>query len=80
MRRVEATKIFPITLFVVTSLIASAQNSIPRDPRYPAHWWAPVSEVGKPDWEILPQTAGPGEVILSLTPEECDVYRTRGRY
>src|SRR5262245_14875363 len=25
----------------------------------------PVSEVGKPDWEILPQTAGPGEVILS---------------
>jgi hypothetical protein len=65
MRRVEATKIFPITLFVVTSLIAPAQNSIPRDPRYPAHWWASVSEVGKPDWEILPQTAGPGEVILS---------------
>ena len=36
-----------------------------RDPRYPAHWFAPVSEAGKPDWEILPQEAGPGEVILS---------------
>lgn len=40
-------------------------RDIHRDSRYPAHWWAPVSEVGKPDWEILPQEAGPGEVILS---------------
>ena len=37
----------------------------PRDARYPAHWWTPVSTAGKPDWEILPQEAGPGEVILS---------------
>jgi predicted NAD-dependent protein-ADP-ribosyltransferase YbiA (DUF1768 family) len=44
--------------------IALPQNII-RDPRYPAHWWTPVSEKGKPDWEILPQEAGPGEVILS---------------
>jgi predicted NAD-dependent protein-ADP-ribosyltransferase YbiA (DUF1768 family) len=36
-----------------------------RDPRYPSHWFAPVPEAGKPDWEILPQEAGPGEVILS---------------
>jgi predicted NAD-dependent protein-ADP-ribosyltransferase YbiA (DUF1768 family) len=35
------------------------------DPKYPAHWWTPVPEAGKPDWEILPQEAGPGEVILS---------------
>jgi predicted NAD-dependent protein-ADP-ribosyltransferase YbiA (DUF1768 family) len=41
-----------------------AQKTL-RDSRYPAHWWAPVSEIGKPDWEILPQEAGPGEVILS---------------
>ena len=34
-------------------------------PRYPAHWWAPVSKEGAPAWEILPQEAGPGEVILS---------------
>lgn len=32
---------------------------------YPAHWWTPVSKEGAPDWEILPQEAGPGEVILS---------------
>ena len=36
-----------------------------RDSRYPAHWWAPVSKEGAPTWEILPQEAGPGEVILS---------------
>jgi predicted NAD-dependent protein-ADP-ribosyltransferase YbiA (DUF1768 family) len=32
---------------------------------YPAHWWAAVHREGAPDWEILPQEAGPGEVILS---------------
>jgi predicted NAD-dependent protein-ADP-ribosyltransferase YbiA (DUF1768 family) len=34
-------------------------------PPYPAHWWTPVSKDGAPSWEILPQEAGPGEVILS---------------
>jgi predicted NAD-dependent protein-ADP-ribosyltransferase YbiA (DUF1768 family) len=33
--------------------------------RYPAHWWAPVPENEKAGWEILPQEAQPGEVILS---------------
>lgn len=33
--------------------------------RYPDRWWAPVPEANKPDWEILPQAAKPGEVILS---------------
>ncbi len=32
---------------------------------YALHWWAPVSEDQKASWEILPQAAGPGEVILS---------------
>jgi predicted NAD-dependent protein-ADP-ribosyltransferase YbiA (DUF1768 family) len=32
---------------------------------YPAHWWTPVPEANKPAWEILPQAAKPGEVILS---------------
>jgi hypothetical protein len=32
---------------------------------YPAHWWAPVPAAGAPDWEVLPQAAGPGEVIVS---------------
>lgn len=32
---------------------------------YPAHWWTPVSKEGAPEWEILPQEAKPGEVIVS---------------
>ncbi len=34
-------------------------------PQFPAHWWASVSAEGAPNWEILPQAAEPGEVILS---------------
>ena len=33
--------------------------------QYPAHWWTPVTDSHKPAWEILPQAAKPGEVILS---------------
>src|ERR1700734_1507991 len=33
--------------------------------QYPAHWFTPVVDPHKPDWEILPQAAKPGEVILS---------------
>lgn len=33
--------------------------------RYPAHWWAQAPVEGAPEWEILPQAAKPGEVILS---------------
>jgi predicted NAD-dependent protein-ADP-ribosyltransferase YbiA (DUF1768 family) len=40
-----------------------------QDSRYPAHWWAPVSKEGAPGWEIFPQEAGPGEVILSKRSE-----------
>src|ERR1700674_4108983 len=43
----------------------SRAQQITRDSRYPAHWWTPVIDPKKPDWEILPQEAGPGEVILS---------------
>jgi predicted NAD-dependent protein-ADP-ribosyltransferase YbiA (DUF1768 family) len=32
---------------------------------YPSRWWTPVPEARKASWEILPQAAGPGEVILS---------------
>src|SRR5215831_19090471 len=51
-------------LLVVLGAIALGQE-IKRDPRYPAHWWTPVVDPKKPDWEILPQEAGPDEVILS---------------
>jgi predicted NAD-dependent protein-ADP-ribosyltransferase YbiA (DUF1768 family) len=32
---------------------------------YPPHWWTPVPVDQKASWEILPQAAKPGEVILS---------------
>jgi predicted NAD-dependent protein-ADP-ribosyltransferase YbiA (DUF1768 family) len=33
---------------------------------YPKHWWEdPQDPTDKPDWELLPSEAGPGEVILS---------------
>lgn len=36
---------------------------------YPQEWWAPVSRESAAAWEILPQEAGPGEVILSKRTE-----------
>src|SRR5271163_2321731 len=33
--------------------------------QYPEHWWTAVPEKEKASWEILPQAAKPGEVILS---------------
>ncbi|MFZ1700113.1 MAG: NADAR family protein [Pyrinomonadaceae bacterium] len=33
--------------------------------RYPSVWFAPINDPNKPDWEILPQEAKVGEVILS---------------
>jgi predicted NAD-dependent protein-ADP-ribosyltransferase YbiA (DUF1768 family) len=60
------------TIILAVALAASAfepageaeQKGADR-PRYPAHWWTPVPEDQKADWEILPQAAKPGEVILS---------------
>ena len=34
-------------------------------PGYPTNWWGWVTDPQKPDWEILPLEAKPGEVILS---------------
>jgi predicted NAD-dependent protein-ADP-ribosyltransferase YbiA (DUF1768 family) len=54
-------------LLCAAASLADTTNSpaIPRDPRYPAHWWTPVPKEDAPAWEILPQEAGSGEVILS---------------
>jgi predicted NAD-dependent protein-ADP-ribosyltransferase YbiA (DUF1768 family) len=58
-----------IVSFAQTAPTASSQqfpsSPVPPDALYPAHWWTPVSKEGAPSWEILPQEAGPGEVILS---------------
>jgi len=59
-------------LFVSSPAKSQSQQATPdsppeivRDSRYPAHWWKAVSRQGAPAWEILPQEAGAGEVILS---------------
>jgi hypothetical protein len=57
-----------LLVLIIISLLAQSSGlpqTIQRDPRYPAHWWTPVSDPNKPSWEILPQEAGPNEVILS---------------
>ncbi len=36
---------------------------------YPSEWWAPVDPSTAPAWEILPQAAAEGEVILSKRTE-----------
>src|SRR5690349_16065956 len=52
-------------LIVIACGVSGLGQDTPRDSRYPAHWWTPVNDPKKPDWEILPQEAKPGEVILS---------------
>jgi predicted NAD-dependent protein-ADP-ribosyltransferase YbiA (DUF1768 family) len=59
----------------LTALGAGARPSRAADPatdsllaaraNHPARWWTPVPVEGAPEWEVLPQAAGPGEVIVS---------------
>jgi hypothetical protein len=49
-------------------MLLNGCNKLPTpepESRYPAHWWTPVAAADVPAWEILPQAAHPGEVILS---------------
>lgn len=52
-------------LMLSASLFLALAQESGRDPQYPAQWWTPIIDPKKPEWEILPQEAGPGEVILS---------------
>jgi predicted NAD-dependent protein-ADP-ribosyltransferase YbiA (DUF1768 family) len=54
----------PAFAAAILSLLPAAQGQA-QTHNYPTHWWTPVPEAGKPDWEILPQAAKPGQVILS---------------
>ena len=40
-------------------------DGIAIEQHYPSVWFQPVNDPNKPDWEILPQEAKAGEVILS---------------
>lgn len=68
-RGVKLRSSLAIVIFLLPSFLvgspADSSPSIARDSHYPAHWWAPVPKEGAPAWEILPQEAGAGEVILS---------------
>ena len=52
-----------LTWFGIASENLFAQQ--PKKPQYPVIWFAPINGPNKPDWEILPQEAKAGEVILS---------------
>ena len=66
---------FPVLAVALTAFAAdarlpraaslSAEELLAARANYPVHWWAPIPTEGVPDWEILPQAAGPGEVIVS---------------
>ena len=60
----------PLLLLILAACHSPREASAPhqagqQETRYPSRWWAPVPREGAPAWEILPQEAGPGEVILS---------------
>jgi predicted NAD-dependent protein-ADP-ribosyltransferase YbiA (DUF1768 family) len=65
----------PVVCVALTALVVgcgppraaspSAAELLAARAKYPAHWWAAVPKEGVPAWEILPQEAGPGEVIVS---------------
>jgi predicted NAD-dependent protein-ADP-ribosyltransferase YbiA (DUF1768 family) len=46
-------------------LVFGALGNTQQTGQYPARWWTPVPEDQKASWEILPQAAKPGQVILS---------------
>lgn len=55
-------KFLALLLFATASFAyASGHSHAP----YPEEWWTPVPKDTAPGWEVLPQEAGPGEVILS---------------
>lgn len=55
--------------FALLTLLVCNYNSEAQAPRqetkYPAVWFTPINDLNKPGWEILPQEAKAGEVILS---------------
>jgi predicted NAD-dependent protein-ADP-ribosyltransferase YbiA (DUF1768 family) len=54
-----------IALALLTQSCATSTRRAPSPHAYPASWWTPVPDAAAASWEILPQAAGPGEVIVS---------------
>ena len=56
---------FLLPVFCLTGCQSPREQAVRNPAPYPTHWWTPVPKEGAPAWEILPQEAKPGEVILS---------------
>ena len=63
-RCLAAICLLTIAITACKTPIPAAKETKP-DSRYPSVWFAPINDPNKPDWEILPQEAKAGEVILS---------------
>ena len=64
--------LIPFALLFGTWIFLSSHRRVPAPPiqiesaaHSPMVWFAPINDPDKPDWEILPQEAKAGEVILS---------------
>jgi hypothetical protein len=60
---VNIYRTFLLGLFALAGCRSATQ--VTTNHHYPAEWWKPVPTNGAPAWEIFPQEAKPGEVILS---------------
>ncbi len=61
------TFLFTLWFFISVFSLSCQSQSLQADSHapYPEEWWKPVPADSAASWEILPQQAGPGEVILS---------------
>ena len=56
-------------IWLLTAWLGGGSLSVQAQESYPPEWWAPVPAESAASWEVLPQAAGPGEVILSKRTE-----------
>lgn len=56
---------YPVIRTLLCLVFFGCSSYKPPTPIYPQEWWAPVDKSLAASWEILPQEAKPGEVILS---------------
>ena len=54
-----------LLLLAVPQILLAAKNPPPHQPPYPAHWWKAEDPSTAKSWEVLPQAAEYGEVIVS---------------
>jgi hypothetical protein len=58
------TRLVAILFLILCSTLASFSQA-KTSKTYPSIWFTAINDPNKPSWEILPQEAKPGEVILS---------------